>query len=149
MVEATPPPPPRSLRVVHSSTAMTPTGMNSFGSAAWLLIGGLGESFHPCCFNDNHGGAGAKCWGRWWGGGVLLLFTLCNAACQPPPSSSCKSVPVPFQLLGSTRAFHFLFLSVSGPISRVPPPLLSFPLHSSLFSGCSICLNSAVSFLRT
>lgn len=127
--------------------------------AASLLIRSLGESFLlPCCFNDNHRGGGAK--GRGWG--WLQLLTLCNAARQLPPSTStttpaelpCKSVPVPFQLLGSAWAFtnsSSQSLTVQSlvfappPRSDISPVSLSslIPPHlpSSPISACSICLS--------
>lgn len=136
-----PPPIPRrgSFQRSHDTSRNELVWIGRCASAASLLIGGLGESFHPCCFNDNCGGAGAIC-----RGGVFLLS---HSAMQrvSPHHPSCKSVPVPFQLLGSARAFHLLFLPVSGSISHVFTPLphlLSFPLRllSSPISGCSICL---------
>lgn len=145
MVEATL---PRSLGVVHSSAAMTPPGMNSFGSAAWLLIGGLGESFHPCCFNDNHGGAGGKCWG---GGGVSCFShsAMQRVSLHPPPAVNQSQCLFNYwDQRGPFTSSSSLSL-VQSLMFLLPPPLLYFPLHSSLFSGCSICLNSAVSFLRT
>lgn len=86
---------------------------------------------------------------RGGGWGWLLLLTLCNAARQPPPSTTtpaelpCKSVPVPFQLLGSAWAFTnpaSPSLIVQSLAFTTPPPALTSPPSPSLLLFPLICL---------
>lgn len=145
-VEGPPPIPLRgSFQRSHDTFRNELVWFGRRASAASLLIRGP-RRVVPCCFNDNHGGAGAK-----WGGGRCLLFTLCNAACQPPPSTT--PTPPPPAVNQSQCLFNywdqrgpFTYSSslslVQSPVFSPPPHLLSFPLclPSSPISGCSICL---------
>lgn len=118
-------------------------GPPSPGSPALVSLGG---SLLPRCFNDNHKGGGAKCRMGGGGGGAGGGSCSSHSAMQhvnPPPTPPapaelpCKSVPVPFQLLGPAWAFthssspplivqSLLFTPLRSDISpRLPLPLLS------------------------